>query len=150
MKELTKTQAYTFLFGGIMMVIGALTNLVADIPILVPTLLAEMLHEIGACIFLVGAVCFASIQMMQTYNGEDITLKRLRKIQIIGDIAFILAGLFLMEKSFRFTFPFFSGSIEQLNFYAQYINNNWIVFLLIAAVLEVYTTHRIANLIKKT
>ncbi len=150
MKELTKTQTYVFLFGGLMMVIGAVTNLVADIPVVVTPENADFWHKAGACIFLLGAICFASMQLMQKYEGEDITLRRLRKIQAIGDIAFILAGLFLMEKHFRFLFPYFSGSIEQLNIYAQYINNNWVVFLLIAAVLEVYTTHRIANLIKKS
>ncbi|MCQ2242819.1 MAG: hypothetical protein MJZ32_01020 [Bacteroidaceae bacterium] len=150
MKELTKSQTYIFLSGGIMMVIGALANLAADIPVIIPTESAEIWHKTGACIFLVGAICFALMQILQKYEGNDITLNRIRKIQIIGDIAFILAGIFLMEKTFRFAYPFFCGSIEQLNFYAQYINNNWIVFLLIAAILEVYTTHRIANLIKKS
>lgn len=150
MKELTKTQTYIFLFGGLMMVIGAVTNLVADIPVVVTPESAEIWHKVSACIFLFGTICFASMQMMQKYDGEDISLKRLRKIQIIGDVAFIFAGLFLMEKYFRFLFPYFSGSIEQLNIYAQYVNNNWVVFLLIAAILEVYTTHRIANLIKKS
>lgn len=132
------------------MVIGAVTNLVADIPVIISTENADIWHKVSACIFLFGALCFASMQIMQKYEGEDITINRLRKIQTIGDIAFVLAGLFLMEKHFRFLFPFFTDSIEQLNIYAQYINNNWVVLLLIAAVLEVYTTHRIANLIKKS
>ena len=30
-----------------------------------------------------------------------------------------------------------------------YIHNNWVVLLLIAAIIEIYTTHRISNELKK-
>ena len=33
--------------------------------------------------------------------------------------------------------------------YLQYVRNNWIVVLLVAAILQLYTSHRIANELEK-
>lgn len=149
MKQLTNIQTYIFIFGGLMMVLGAGVNLVADLRIIADPVTADVCHKIGACVFLLGAICFASMQIKQKYEGNDFTIKRLRRMMILGDCAFVLAGLFLVEKCFRVVYPLFASNDGNM-FYLQYINNNWVVFLLIATFLEVYSTHRIAYLIKKS
>ena len=148
MKQLSKGQTYTFLFGAFMMVIGAGVNMVADFA-LSDEIVADYFQKVGACMFMLGSVCFAAMQIMQKYTGKSITIERLRSIQIIGDICFVLAGLLLMENAFRIVEPMFTSSMDSLITYYRYINNNWVVALLVAAILEVYTTHRIAFELKK-
>ena len=38
--------------------------------------------------------------------------------------------------------------LDQLS-YIKYVHNNWVVVLLVAAVLQLYTSHRIANELEK-
>ena len=149
MKQLTNIQTYIFIFGGLMMVLGAGVNLVADLPVFSDIATADYCHKIGACIFLIGAVCFAAMQCQQKYEGNDLAITRLRRMMVFADVAFVLAGLFLVEKSFRLVYPLFVAN-DAYMFYIQYINNNWVVLLLIAVFFEMYSTHRIAYLIKKS
>lgn len=148
MKKLSNTQNYIFIFGGFMMVVGAGLNMVADF-FSVGEALIDLLHKIGACVFMLGSLCFASMQIMQTYSGNSIVISRLRSIQVLGDISFVLSGLLLLENAFRIVYPYFTTDMDGLLTYARYINNNWVVFLLIAAILEVYTTHRISHELSK-
>lgn len=103
----------------------------------------------GAVIFAVGAVTFAAIQITQTYDGPSLAIKRLRRIMVMGDILFIVAALLLLENVFHLVFPFFAKTIDGYNAYVHYIHNNWVVALLIAAIFEMYTTHRISYELNK-
>ncbi len=131
------------------MVVGAGLNMVGDLFVSGNLSMTALLQKIGACFFMIGSLCFASMQIIQGYTGDKFAIKRLRSIQVIGDIFFIISGLLLVEKAFQLVYPLFTSSMENQMFYAQYIHNNWVVTLLIAAILEVYTTHRIASEIKK-
>lgn len=150
MKKLSKNQTIIFLFGAIMMVVGAFCNVLSVTSLFAGVLDPDTGRKVGACIFTIGSLCFASMQIMQSYEGSDFVIRRLRRMQIIGDLLFILSAAFMMENAFGFFCPAESDSMDYKLFYLQYINNNWVVVLLIAAILEVYTTHRIANVIKKT
>jgi len=131
-----------------MMVIGAALNMIADF-FISDEIYTQLSRQSGACIFMFGAICFAVMQIMQKHAGNSLTINRLRAIMTIGDICFIIAGLLLIENAFRIVYPYFTSDVNNYNFYIQYINNNWVMFLLIATILEVYTTHRIAYEIGK-
>lgn len=105
--------------------------------------------KVCTVVFAVGAVCFASMQMMQVYNGNDMTLRRLRQIMIIGNVCFILAALLMVESNFQILFPYVATTIDGYNGWVHYVYNNWVIALLIAAILQMYTTHRIASELKK-
>ena len=101
MKQLNKIQSALFLLGGMLMVAGAGCYVM-------------MWQQGTVCwIFLVGAVMFSLMQAMQAYTGDDITLRRLKGIQGIAGLLFVVSGV------------------------------------LVAALLEVYTTHRISHEISK-
>ena len=130
MRQLNKLQTIIFLSGAVLMVIGAGTYVFSA-------------WAASAVVFAIGAIAFASMQLMQTYEGNNISLRRLRRIMSIGDVMFILS-------SFRFLLPLFTNYFSNgYYYYVTYINNNWVVLLLIAAILEIYTTHRISNELKK-
>ena len=138
MKQLTKPMALVMAIGAIAMALGI--GLV---------ILWNAASAAGAVIFAVGAVTFAAIQITQTYDGPSLAIKRLRRIMVMGDILFIVAALLLLENVFHLVFPFFAKTIDGYNAYVHYIHNNWVVALLIAAIFEMYTTHRISYELNK-
>ena len=133
MKKLNKFQSVLFLFGGVLMVIGAGS-------------FALMWQQTIVCwIYLIGSVLFTVMQSIQTYNGNNFVLKRLKRIQSVADICFILSALLMVDTAYLFFRPIFTDFLT----YTQYIYNKWVVLLLIAAFLELYTTYRIDSEMKK-
>ena len=133
MKKLNKFQSVLFLFGGVLMVIGAGG-------------FALMWQQPIVCwIYLIGSVLFTVMQSMQTYNGNNFVLKRLKRIQSVADICFILSALLMVDTAYLFFRPIFTDFLT----YTQYLYNKWVVLLLIAAFLELYTTYRIDSEMKK-
>ena len=123
-----------FLTGGLLMVAGVVMNFFG-------------LWQVAAWIFLIGAVAFGGMQMMQTYLGKSVTIRRLRRIMTIADVLFIVSGLFLVEQNCRFLQPLFQNyGVQGIIYYNQYIvHNNWVLVLFVAAILELYTMHRIGH-----
>ena len=137
MRQLSTLQNYILLIGALMMGVGVGCSVFGIMP------------KATSIIFCVGAISFALMQMTHTYEGNHITLKRLRHIMVLADIAFIISGLLMLENVYKFFFPIFANTIEGYNTYIHVVYNNWVVALLIGAVLEIYTTHRIAYVMKK-
>lgn len=107
-------------------------------------------QQITCWVFLIGAILFASMQMMQTYSGQEITIRRLKRIQCIADIFFILSGVLMVDTVYQWSLPLFRGS-DGTGYitYIEYVYNKWVILLLIAALLEMYTTHRLTNELEK-
>lgn len=133
MKQLSRTQNIIFLVGGVLMVVGA-------------GCFAFMWQQEVMCwIYLTGAVMFATMQMMQTYEGNNITVRRLKKIMTTADIFFVLSGILMVDNAYRFMQQVFTNYVA----YFQYVFNKWVLLLLVAAVLEIYTMHRISAELSK-
>lgn len=133
MKKLNRTQILLFLLGGALMVIS------------VGCYVFLWQQRIMCWIFLIGASLFACMQLMQTYEGTDPTVKRLKRIQALADILFVVAGILLVDNVYFFFRPLFAN----IEYYLTYLFNKWVIVLLIAAVLEVYTAHRIDHELSK-
>ena len=133
MEELTKTRRYLFLLGGALMVIGA------------GTYVLMWNRQIVSWIFLLGAILFATIQLLQAYTGSSITIKRLKRIMGMADLFFILAGLLMVDNAYGVLRPMFTHVVD----YLTYVYNKWVILLLIAALLEMYTMHRISSELEK-
>ena len=106
----------------------------------------HFMPKVFSVVFMVGAVCFATMQMIQVSSGDgkNIAIRRLKGIMIAADICFILAGLLMLENSYKVLYQYLSWET-----WLKYCWNNWVVVLLIAAILELYTSHRISNELKK-
>ena len=128
MRQLSRVESIIFLIGGLMMVIGAGTSLLAWSP--------------APYVFALGALCFTAMQMKQTYDGSNVTIRRLRRMMLIGDVLFLVSAL-LMFASQRNIFE-----LDHIT-YLQYIYNKWVVTLLIAAILQLYSFHRIGQELAK-
>jgi hypothetical protein len=133
MKKLNKFQSVLFLVGGLMMVIGA-------------GCYVFFFYQVAAAfIFLAGAVLFAMMQIQQRYEGSNITILRLRRIQLMADFLFVLSGFLMIDSQFKLLLPLFSN----YETYVQYVFNKWIITILVAAVLEIYTIHRLSSELEK-
>ena len=104
-----------------------------------------LVQHVACWVFLAGALLFAFIQGMQTYEGNDLTLRRLKRIQQVADLFFVLAGLSMVDTCYGFFRPLFAN----VETYIATIYNKWVVALLIAAALEVYTVHRMDHELSK-
>ena len=128
MRQLSKWESYVMLLGGLLMVIGAGANV--------------LFCSWAPYVFAPGALLFVAMQLRQRYEGREFTIRRLRRIQIISDFLFLVAGLLMMANQQNFL------GLDQLS-YIKYVHNNWVVVLLVAAVLQLYTSHRIASELEK-
>jgi hypothetical protein len=137
MERQGKVRDIVFLSGGILMVIGAGCFAFGFIH---PSLL-----KIMCWIYLGGSLMFAISQIMQGYEDCGLTVRRLKKLQCFSDICFILAGFSMVDTAYRFLEPFFSN----YEIYIQFVYNKWVAILLIAALIELYTTHRISHELAK-
>ena len=127
MKQLSKLQSIVFLLGGALMVV------------VVGSFVLLFYQSVSCWVFLAGAILFATVQLMQTFEGDNITIKRLKRIQDLSDILFIIAGIILVDTVYGFFRDFFSNYEN----YVTYLYNKWVIVLFLATLLELYTVHRI-------
>ena len=133
MKQLNRFQSILFAIGGMLMVIGA-------------GCFAFMWQQQVVCwLFLAGASMFTLMQSMQTYEGSNFVIRRLKRIQAVANTFFMLAGILMVDTAYMFFRPLFNSSIA----YIDFLYNKWVVLLLIAAFLEIYSMHRIDSEMKK-
>ncbi len=133
LRELSPLQSGVFMLGGLLMVVGI-------------GLYVFMIARFYASVaFLVGTVLFAVMQCSQIYLGQNRTIQRLKNIMNMADLLFVLAGIIMVDSTTHFLRPIFNSQIV----YIQYVYNKWLVLLMIAVMLEVYTVHRISAEIKK-
>ncbi len=128
MKQLNKVQTVIFLLGALLMVIGAGTSILA--------------WGSAPYVFSVGALGFASMQMLQRYEGANFVIRRLRRIQLLSDVLFLFSGLLMLANKGNFF------GLSHIT-YMEYVYNKWVITLLIAAILQLYTTHRLGHELEK-
>ena len=83
--------------------------------------------EYAPYMFIIGAITAAIAQIFAQPHVEDVTLKRLYRQQMFGALFLVLTGLLMLYSH----------------------GNEWIVCLLIAAIIELYTAYRIPQEEKK-
>ena len=134
MRKLNKIQSLLYIIGGVLMVLG------------VGAFVLLWHQRVDCWVFLVGAILFSVIQSMQVYEGNNTVVRRLKRIMNIADLLFILSGILMVDTAYNFLLPLFrsAGSAGYYN-YIEYVYNKWVILLLIAGVLEVYSTHRISS-----
>jgi len=128
MRKLNKVQTIVFLAGALLMVIGAGTSLLA--------------WKGAPFVFAVGSLAFVSMQFLQRYEGNNFVIRRLRRMMILSDVLFLLSALLMFASM---------GNVFGLSHidYITYIYNKWVLTLLIAAILQLYSTHRIDSELAK-
>ncbi len=83
--------------------------------------------ELSPFLYTLGAILFAYVQVMDGYEGKNLIVRRLRRQQILGAVLLVFTGVLMFVTH----------------------NNEWILCLTIAAILELYTAFRIPNELAK-
>ncbi len=99
-------------------------------------------REVAPWVFALGALAYVAMQVQQRYDGDNFTIQRLRRIMLMSDILLIVVAALMFAD---YGNPF---GLEQLT-WLNYIHNNWVVVLLIAAVIQLYTVFRIDSELAK-
>ena len=120
MRELTPLQNLCFRIGAVLMLVGAAVFILSPI--------------VGMCVYGIGTLMFSLMQIKTEYLGRDITLIRLRRQQLLACCCFVLA-LVMMSM--------------QVHQWGPFRRQEWVVALTIGCVLELYTSFRIPQELKK-
>ncbi len=128
MRQLNSLQNAVFLVGALLMVVGAGMSV--------------LVWKAAPYIFAVGALCFVSMQFLQHYEGKNFVIRRLRRMMLLSDFLFLLSALLMFASQ---------GNVFGLDHitYIEYVYNKWVITLLIAAILQLYSTHRISHELEK-
>ena len=102
-------------------------------------------QQVVCWVYLAGALLFASMQVSETYEGNNQAVKRLKRIMTFADIFFVLSGLLMVDSAYMFMRDSFTNIVSYYNL----VYNKWVLLLLVAAILEMYTMHRISAELKK-
>ena len=122
MKPLSHLQTLAFTLGGLLLLAGALLPMV-------PTL-----SHYGPYVFSAGALLFGTLQLVQRYDGRSITVRRLRRQQMLGALLLMISACLMLAAESRLL-PLRGGE--------------WKITLAVAAVLELYTAFRLPAELEK-
>lgn len=100
---------------------------VSAVIVLIGVALQITCWEFSPYIYILGAILFAYTQAMDRYEGKNPIIRRLRRQQILGAALLVFTGVLMIVTH----------------------NNEWILCLTIAAILELYTAFRIPNEMEK-
>ena len=120
MKELTPLQNLCFRIGALLMLAGAAIYI--------------MYPEVGMYAFGIGTLLFTLMQVKAEYLGRNITLIRLRRQQLLACCCFVFALVMM--------------SMQQ-HHWGPFHRQEWVVALTIGCILELYTSFRIPQELKK-
>ena len=128
MRPLNSFQIAIYLIGALLMAVGAGASMLAWRP--------------APYVFAVGAIAFLSMQVIQRYEGTNFVIRRLRRMMLISDFFFILSAVLMIANTSNFL------GLDYIT-YIEYVYNKWVITLLIAAILQLYSTHRIGKELEK-
>ena len=128
MRQLNNWQNAIFILGAMLMVVGAGSSVLG--------------WWAAPYIFAIGSIAFVTMQLQQRYEGNNFVIRRLRRIMILSDVLFLLSALLMIANTGIFL------GLSHLT-YIEYVYNKWVVTLLVAAILQLYSTHRIDHELKK-
>lgn len=144
---MSKSNGVLMLCGGLVMVIC--TGLLIVSMLMSSTGWASAVAKTVPWVYIIGAVMYVVAQRKEVCKGGSLTLRRLYSIQFVSGICFILAGVLMVENVYHFLKPLVVTDIDSYFTYVRFVHNNWVVLLLVGAILQIYTTHRISHEIRK-
>ena len=113
MKKLSRTENLVFRMGALLMLVGAVSYLFGG--------------WIPVALYVVGVLMFVSMQVRTSYEGNDFVIVRLRRQQLFSAAVFVLSAVAMVAQQVGYTL-------------VRY--NEWVVCLLIGAVIQLYTAFR--------
>ncbi len=117
--------------GGVLLLVGAMVMITG--------------WDYAPYIYLLGSVMFASAQLSDRYDGDDMILKRLRLQQVLGAVLLVVTGFLMFSSNYHQQLMFNNSMNDTLRSFLLTLTarNSWIVTLCIATLFELYSSFRI-------
>lgn len=117
--------------GGVLLLVGAMVMITG--------------WEYAPYIYMLGSVMFASAQLSDRYDGNDMILKRLRLQQVLGAVLLVVTGFLMFSSNYHQQLMFNNSMNDTLRSFLLTLTarNSWIVTLCIATLFELYSSFRI-------
>jgi len=119
-RELTSLENLLFRIGAVLMLVGVAVHIFSP--------------EISLFIYGIGAMLFCMMQLRAVYDGNDLTVIRLRRQQLFACLMFIGTAMCMSMQVYQYGFA---------------RRNEWVVALTVGCVLELYTAWRIPSALQK-
>ena len=145
MKQATKRNNIIMLTGGMVLSAGLLMLAAFNSQ----QAWAAVAQKTVSILFFIGAIAYTAAQRQMAYASTDFTLNRLFSLQFLSGFCFVIAGLDMTEQYWTILKPLVVKDIDSYFIYIRVVYNNWVVLLLIGGLLQLYTSHRIANIESK-
>jgi hypothetical protein len=120
MKQLNKFQNILYRVGAVLLLVGLVLFFIG--------------WDVAATIYLIGCIFFTSMQMYESYEGQNVVIRRLRRQQIIGAVFLLLSGVLMFLQHYQIW---------------MFQRNEWLLGLAIASLIEIYTAWRIPAELEK-
>ena len=120
MKELDRKLVVLQQLGALLMLVGAAGFLWFPL--------------VAVVLYTIGVLAYTPTRMLQRYDGPNFVIRRLRRQQLLGQLAFLCGACCMMMQVGRFGFAH---------------RNEWVICLVIGCILEIYTSFRIPAELKK-
>ena len=120
MHPLSKIENLTFRVGALLMVAGAALFIFSD--------------RLACILFCIGVLLFVSMQLRSRYDGSNFVVDRLRRQQLFGAFLLVLSAVALVYQT--------------ISHRHMFQHNEWVVLLLIAAIVQLYTAIRIPQALR--
>lgn len=122
MKELNPIQNTIFRLCSILFVVGLGLHLFQPM--------------VGMVLYIIGITGFSSMQLLASYDGDDLVIKRLHRQQLMSCVFFIISAICMFMQDLKF------GPIELRR-------NVWTIFLTVGCVFQLYTAFRLPQELEK-
>lgn len=128
---------YVMMAGGIALIAGAVLRITGI--------------AVAPYLYLGGAIIFGIAQIMDRYDGDSPVVKRLRAQQVLGALFLLISGFLMYAERWRpdIIMNHQSGGAIHSTLVALTAPNNWILFMCIAAVFELYSSFRLDKELEK-
>ncbi len=127
MKKLTKFQSAIFTLGGLMLIAGAVAYFFSH------SLIVQIVYGFGA-------MGYVFMQWLQRYEGDDLTLQRLRKLQVISGVLILMSAALMVANDHVY---------EIFAMYKIDVYNYWVICLFIGVFMQLYTILRMDKELQK-
>lgn len=125
------------MIGGVVLLAGAVMHITGS--------------DISRYLYCGGAVLFAVGQITDGYDGDNLTIRRLRGQQVLGAVFLLLSGLMMCSERWHSDIVMNMEMGDTLRSFLSMLTarNGWIVTMTFAAVFELYSAMRLEHEQKK-
>lgn len=140
---------------GILMTVGGAVMVTCAGLVMASSLLIEnpyvnvLIHKAVPWAFLLGSLLYVVCQRKLNARPQNFVQRRLQTIQLLSGLCFIASSLLMIEQYWGFLLPLVVSEMNSYHNYLRIVYNNWVLIMLVGALLQLYSTNRLSHEMRK-